>query len=304
MHYTPRMLDQARKLVRHPLLSVIGAGLLYAIALKYFVLPSRVILTGFEGIAVSLAYFFDRTWVFIVLYAIFQIALLWFAYGSFSKTFARRTLVVVVMVILGLALLPELQLASREPQNERLILVIFGGLLAGVAKALAFKNRGSTGDEDIIGAYFAMKHLRPVGSIIIIAAIVSTGFGLLMGLLKGDDFTALVNTLMYTCVYIFASAETLNNLYHKFKLTMLVVISADPERVKLALQEASPHRTYTIQTGVGGHTGNAFSMIRTIVTLEELPKLLSGLETRSPDAFYYHHEVEGVSRSYYITPIG
>jgi hypothetical protein len=37
----------------------IGAGALYAIALKYFVLPSKVILTGTEGIASALSYYFD-----------------------------------------------------------------------------------------------------------------------------------------------------------------------------------------------------------------------------------------------------
>lgn len=39
--------------------------------------------------------------------------------------------------------LPELQFASPESQKERIILVLFGGLLAGFAKAAAFQNRGS-----------------------------------------------------------------------------------------------------------------------------------------------------------------
>ena len=50
----------------------IGAGALYAIALKYFVLPSKVILTGTEGIATALSYYFDSYWLFIILYLIFQ----------------------------------------------------------------------------------------------------------------------------------------------------------------------------------------------------------------------------------------
>ena len=51
--------------------AIIGAGLLYAIALKYFVLPSKVILTGTEGIAAALSYYFESEFLFIGLYFVF-----------------------------------------------------------------------------------------------------------------------------------------------------------------------------------------------------------------------------------------
>ena len=283
---------------------ILFAGLLYAIALKYFLFPAGVILTGSEGIAVAVSYYLDRTEVFIVLYAIFQTILMIFAYQRISRTFALRSMLVVFSVIIGLLILPELQIARPEPHNDRMMLVLFGGLLTGVAKALAFQNRGSTGDEDIVAAYFAMKYLKPVGSIAVIAAVISTAFGLGLQLLKGDDFSHLINTLMYTSLYIFVSTETLNNLYHKFKLTMLVVITDHPETIGSTIKETSTHRTYTIHQGIGGHTDKPFSMVRTIVTLEELPSLLTAIDAALPNSFYYHHEVEGVSQRYYISPIG
>ena len=52
------------------------AGVVYAVALKYFVLPSKVILTGTEGIATALSYYYDSYWLFIILYMVFQAALL------------------------------------------------------------------------------------------------------------------------------------------------------------------------------------------------------------------------------------
>lgn len=282
----------------------IGAGALYAVALKYFVLPSKVILTGTEGIASALSYYFDSYWLFIALYLTFQIILVIFAFARVSKVFASRSLIVVATVVLCLAFLPELRFAHPEPQNERIILVLFGGLLAGVAKALAFRHRGSTGDEDILGAYFAMKYLKPVGSIAVFAAIGSTTFGLIMDFMKTGDFEAAVNTLMYTCVYIFASAETLNNLYRKFKITMVAIITREDKTVGKAITLTFDHRTYTVQQGLGGRSGESFWMVRTIITQEELPQLLDAIEHADPDCFYYHHDIEGVSRRYYIAPIG
>ncbi len=282
----------------------IGAGALYAIALKYFVLPSKVILTGTEGIASALSYYFDSYWLFIILYLIFQIILLSFAFARVSNMFATRSLIVVATVVLLLAFLPELRFAQPEPQNERILLVIFGGLLAGVAKAIAFQHRGSTGDEDILGAYFAMKYLKPVGSIAIFAAIGSTTFGLIMDFMKTGDFETAVNTLMYTCIYIFVSAQTLNNLYRKFKIKMVAIITKEYMTVGKAITMTFDHRTYTVQKGLGGHSGESFWMLRTIITAEELPQLIDAIENSDPDCFYFHHDIEGVSRRYYITPIG
>ena len=285
-------------------LLMLAAGLLYSVALKYFIFPAGVILTGTEGIATAIAYFFDQTWIFIPIYIIFQSLLLTYAFKKISRGFAKRSLMVILSVVAGLTLLPELQIADPDPNNERLILVLFGGILAGAAKAIAFRNRGSTGDEDIIAAYYAIKYLKPVGSIAIIAAIFSTVFGLTLQWIDDGDFPALVNTLMYTIVYIFASAETLNNLYRKFRLTMIVVITTAPEAVGQMIKAAAPHRTFTVQPGVGGHTNSNYSMVRTIITHEELPVLIPLLGKHAPDSFYYYHDVEGVSGKYYITPIG
>jgi len=281
----------------------ISAGLLYAIALKYFIIPAGIILTGSEGIAVAISYYFDNSTIFIVLYAVFQTLLMAFAYRKISKTFAYRSLIVVVTVIVALLVLPEFHITQPDAYNERIMLVLFGGILAGCAKAVAFKNRGSTGDEDVIAAFYAMKYLKPVGSIAIIAGVVSTVFGLALQMLKTNDLALIINTLMYTALYLFVSTEILNTLYHKFKLTMLAVIHEHPDVIGNAIRNASPHRTYTIHPGVGGYEEKKLSMIRTIVTLEELPKLIEAVNKAAPNAFYYHHEVEGVSRKFYISPI-
>jgi len=282
--------------------STILAGILYSFSLKYFVLPSKVVLTGSEGIASALSYFFDSHVLFVVLYATFQTILIGFAFAKVGRTFAARSLLVVLTVIMLLAILPDLRLADPDPKNERIILVIFGGLLSGVAKALAFRNRGSTGDEDILGAYYAMKYLKPVGSIAVIAAVLSTGFGLALDFIKTQHIEPVVNTLMYTCIYIFASAETLNNLYRKFKLTMLSIISRDRETAGIAIKTATSHRTYTTQPVTGGHSKEAFWEIQTIVTQEELPQVIDAVEAADPNCFHFHHDIEGISSGYFIAP--
>ena len=285
-------------------LGLCGAGLLYACALKYFVFPAEVILTGFEGIASATAYFTGNPAVFLMIYIASQALLAVFAFLKISAVFALRTVLTVGSVILGLWLLPEFQFASPEPQNERILLVLFGGILAGLAKALSLRLRGSTGDEDVLAAWFAMRYLKPVGKIAIIAAAVSTVYGLLLGFLKTRDIEPVVNTLMYTSIYIFTSAETLNNFFRKFKLVVLTVFGPDPKKIGEAIRTAAPHRTYTLQDAVGGYHGEPMRVVRTIVTHEELPAVLDHITTEVPEAFWFHHDIEGISSRYPIKPIG
>ena len=285
-------------------LMMLLAGLLYAISLKYFVLPSKVILTGTEGIASALSYYFESYTLFIALYIIFHLGLIGFSLSKISRPFATRSFVVVMTVAIWLLVLPTLKFAQPEPQNERIILVLFGGLLTGTAKAIAFRNRGSTGDEDIIGAFASSRTGKSVGSIGIIAAVASTTFGTLLALLKNGEIEPAVNTIMYTCIYIFVSTETLNNFYHKFRVSVLSVITATPEVIGNCINRVAPHRTYTTEKVVGGFSGNEFYAVKTIVTREELPDLVEAVEEADKNAIYYHHELDGVSSKYQITPIG
>lgn len=279
------------------------AGMLYAIAIKYFIFPSRVIMTGTEGIAIVTAYFFDNQNLFIWMYLFFHVILIIFAFWKISFRFAFRTALVVMSVVGLLSILPDYQFASPEPQNERIILVIFGGILAGIAKAFAFRHSSSTGDEDILAAYFSMKYLKPVGNIAVMAAIISTAFGMILTFIKTQRIEPVINTLMYTSIYIFMSAETLNNFYRKFKLALIHVVTKAPEKIGEAIRAALPHRTYTVQDGFGGYSKDNVKILRTIVTREELPDIVRVIERTDTKTFFFYHNIEGVSKQYYISPI-
>ena len=282
---------------------VIFAGVLYAAAIKYFIFPSRIIMTGTEGISIVTAYFFDNDKLFILMYSFFQTILLIFAFLKIGVRFAFRSLLVVLSVITLLSVLPEYEFASPEPQNERIILVIFGGILAGIAKAIAFRYSASTADEDIPAAYFSMKYLRPVGNIAVIAAVVSTVFGMTLSFIKTQQIEPVINTLMYTSIYIFMSAETLNNFYRKFKLAMVNVITKTPDVIGEKIRASLPHRTYTIEEGFGGYSKDKVKILRTIVTQEELPDIVKIIESADKSTFYFYNDIEGVSKQYYISPI-
>lgn len=275
-------------------IAIIAASFFYAVAIKYFIMPSQVILTGFEGVALSISYFLEDARIFIILYLIFQFILLLFAFFVISRSFALRTGALVLIVVSTLPFLPAMTFASPGSQDERIILVIFGGLIAGAAKALAFKNRGSTGDEDIIATYLSHKNLKPVGDIAIYAGVASTIFGLILSYFKTPEFESVINTLMYTSIYIFVSGTTLNVLFKKYQLTKVIVTSQNPDLVSRAISACSDKYTYTMHEGVGGYSKTNQKILSTIIPHEELEELLGAIKSTDETAFIYYHDIEGV----------
>jgi len=279
------------------------AGFIYATALKYFVFPAHIILTGTEGIAVSSSYFLENYWVFVGLYAVFQSALLTFSAFKLGRSFTLRTLGVVAIILLLLFVFPDFQFAKPEAENEKLILVLFGGLLAGIAKAMALKNGGSVGDEDVMTAYIGQKLTLPVGKVVIFAGVISTVFGLSLLFVKTRAFGDVVNVLMYTSVYLFVCKETLDIWFKRYDLCKVMIITKVPDTVIPILSDFSSRRTYTLEDASGGYSKASQSIISILVTAEELPILMQLFKSRSVDAFIYHHKIEGVLGNYHFDPI-
>lgn len=290
------------KSIKSPLI-LLFSGLIYAVALKYFVIPTHIIVTGTEGISLSISYFVEKYWVFVALYAVFQTLLIGFSMMKLGMKFTVRTIWVVTSIILLLVVLPHIQIAKPESENEKLILVIFGGLLAGLAKAIALRQGGSVGDEDIVSAYFAQRYAIPIGRVVAVAGVISTFFGLGLIFFKTHQIPSVINTLMYAAVYIFVCRETLDSLFRHFDLCRIVIITQSPQEFIDIIDHFSERRTYTLQWVSGGYSKVEHAMLTVLVTASELPKLVRQFKDRNTKGFIYHHNVDGVIGDYYYDPI-
>jgi len=73
--------------------------------------------------------------------------------------------------------LPEQSLPGLKPQNERIILVIFGGLLAGWPRLWPSRIVGPPAMKTSLVPIYATKHLNAkLESIAVIASVGSTAF--------------------------------------------------------------------------------------------------------------------------------
>ncbi|ADK81128.1 YitT family protein [Sediminispirochaeta smaragdinae] len=273
---------------------VLFSGIIYAVAIKYFIMPSKVIMTGSEGIALATSYFYSSERLFVLLYAIFQTALIIFSFVKIGWIFSTKTILTILTIIVLLLILPDIKVASPEPENERLLLVLFGAIIAGIGKVVSFLNRGSTGDEDIVSVYFSEKLRKPVGKISIFAGVISTVYGLILNFVNSHDISIVANTLIYTVIYIFVGAFTVNTIYKRYRYSNIMINSENPEEVIKIIKSILPERTYTRISGTGGYSSKERTLISIIVTQEELPQIIRSIEQMEGNYFLYHSEIDGI----------
>jgi uncharacterized membrane-anchored protein YitT (DUF2179 family) len=272
----------------------IFAGFLYAVAIKYFIRPTEIIMTGTEGISLATSYYFNSELLFVILYSIFQLILLIFSFIKIGSRFSIKTLISVSAVSIFILILPMIKFGSPEPENERLVLVIFGSIIAGVAKAISLKNRGSVGDEDIIAVYLSEKLRKPVGKTIIMAGIISMTYGLILSYLKTSSITHVANTLIYTTIFLFISSETVNSIYKRYRYSQITINVNNIDLVASLIKEVLPERSFTISNVIGGHAGLSRKQISLILSQEELPTLLNSLKHIEEKYFIHYNQVDGI----------
>ncbi len=277
-------------------------GFLYAVAIKYFIRPTSVIVTGTEGISLATSYYLHSEIVFVVMYSCFQFLLLIFSFLKIGFSFSIKTLITVISVSCFILILPMIRFGSPEPENERLVLVIFGAIITGLAKALSFKNRGSTGDEDIIAIYISEKLRKPVGRTIILSGIISTTYGLILAYLETKSVSVIANTLIYTTIFIFISSQTVNNIYKRFKYSQITINVDDTELVGNIIKSILPESSFTVSDVRGGFSGGSRKQITLILSQEELPLLLNAFKDIGNRCFIHYSQVDGVAGRFPLRP--
>lgn len=288
----PHKMEKLKSLYEYIL--PVFAGFLYALSIKYFIRPTNIIMTGTEGISLATSYYFNSEFVFVILYSIFQFVLLLFSFIKIGYRFSIKTLIAVSSVSIFILILPAIKFGSPEPENERLVLVLFGSIIAGVAKALSLKNRGSVGDEDIIAVYFSEKLRKPVGKTIIAAGMISMVYGLVLSYLQTQSITYVANALMYTTIFLFISAQTVNGIYKRYKYSNVFINVDNIKSIADIIKRILPERSYTVSNVIGGYSRMSRKQISLILSQEELPTLLEALGDMEEKCFIHYNQVEDV----------
>lgn len=160
------------ELIKRLIFITVGAVMMAA-ALEIFLVPNQIIDGGITGISIVLS---AVTPVKLGIYLfLINLPFLFIGYKQIGKTFAFSTLYGIVVLSVATSYMHHF-----EPfTNEKILAVLFGGLVLGLGVGLVIRYGGALDGTEIVAILLSKKLRLPVGQIIMLINIfifITAGF--------------------------------------------------------------------------------------------------------------------------------
>ena len=165
--------------------------------------------------------------------------------------------------------------------HELLVASIYGALAIGTGMAIVFNEGAATGGADALAQVVRkLKHI-PVGKTLLVSDTVV----LFIGFFTFADPMVGFKTMMYSFIFIFIQARTLDAVLNGFKANQLVMIITDkPEVIKKRIF-AELSRGVTEYKSYGGFSKVEKTTLATVIGKNRVPALRRLIADADPDSF-------------------
>ena len=252
---------------------VLVGNMLYALAVKLFVLPANLISCGTTGIALVVNQLTGMNMSTFIL--IFNIVMLCLGWAVLGRKFAMTTIFSSLFYPIALEVL-NLLLGDIRITDNPLLNALFAGMGLGLSLGLVIRGGASTGGMDIpplvLNHYFRI----PVS-----ASLWVFDFCIMLSQMAFHP----LEDLLYGILLLIAISVTLNKtmLFGTSK-TEVKIISEHADRVRDAIL-SQVDRGCTLLHGEGGYLHKPTEVILSIVSNHELPKIERLARDIDPNCF-------------------
>lgn len=256
---------------------------LYSLAVAVFLEPAGLITGGATGIALAVGRVTGLSVSGVLL--VFNLAMLVWGWAVFGRAFALNTLASSLLSPFFLELWQRL-LAGRILTDDIILCTIFSGLGIGVALGIVLRSGASTGGMDIPPLVLHKWFRIPVSvtmlafdiAILLAQAMFSPVRQMLYGIVM-----VIIHTIVMDKMLLLGSSKT-----------QVKIISARSDEILSAIL-SDIDRGVTILHSEGGYTREPASLLLTVVSNRELPKLERLIHTIDPECFMIVSRVTEVS---------
>lgn len=239
----------------------------------------KTILERYMGLSIQAV---DMAGVF---YFVLNVPLFFLAYRSMSKAFFFKTIFVVVLQTVLLAVIP----APKELIIEDMLTAcLIGGMIVGVGAGLILRAGSSGGGQDILGVYFSKKISGfSVGKLTILINVFVYGVCALL-----FDISVVIYSLIYTVVM-----SLIIDKVHAQNVTATAMIFTKKKGLATHILNQMK-RGVTIWDGKGGYTKAETEVLLSVISQYEIQELRKLVEDFDQDAFVIISEGDKIYGNY------
>jgi Uncharacterized conserved protein len=267
-----------REIVKRMIFITIGS-ILMGVALEKFLVPYEIIDGGIAGISIMLSALTPlplSVYLFIV-----NVPFLILGYKQLGKTFALSTLYGITVMSLTTALLHH----SGPFPEDKLLAVLFGGVILGAGVGLVIRYGGSLDGTEIVAILISKKLRAAVGQIIML-------FNVVIFIVAGFVFEW--TSAMYSMFTYYIAIKVIDIVVEGLDESKSVtIISKEFEEISQAIMDRLGRSTTLLQAR-GGYSGDETQVIYCVVSRLELAKLKGIVQTIDAKAFIAIEHVSDV----------
>ena len=258
--------------------------LLSAILYNLFLLPLNLVTGGTPGIATITYYLYDinpSIMLFLLSFACFVISLLYLGIKRTTGTLLASFVYPILVYITQ----PVGSLISENP--DKLLLVIFAGVLSGIANGLMYKTGYSNGGFPIISRIlYEKKNISIAKSSLVINVTI---------VLLGSIFFGTTNAL-YAIIFLYINNIVLDRVLLGISNNKAFYIITNKEEIIKNYIIKELEHDVTIFDVKGGFLEQKRKVLMTVIPTKEYYKVTEGIKEIDPDVFFTatdSYQVEG-----------
>ncbi len=258
----------------------IGA-VLASVALEIFMVPNNIIDGGIVGISIISSILTKLPLGAFIFFL--NLPFLFIGYKQIGKTFVLSTLFSVTVLSIGVTILEPMP----ELTHDVLLAAVFGGIILGIGVGLIIRYGGSLDGTEIVAIILDKRTCFSIGEIIMFFNVFILSSA---GLFFGWD------RAMYSLLAYFIAFKVIDITVEGLDESKAVmIVSEKPDQIAEMLM-VRLGRGVTFLEGRGGYTGEAKSVLYSVVTRLEIAKLKAIVDEIDENAFItisHVHEVMG-----------
>ncbi len=282
--------QRLKKELRRLLFCTLGA-LVYAFNLRSFVRTGGLFPGGFAGITLLIQQigetFFQAQLPYTMIYLPLNLIPAYIGIRYLGKKFTFYSIYVIALSSVLTDLLPPVTITY-----DVLLICIFGGIVNGAAVCLCLSVGASGGGTDFISIYFSEKRGIDAWNYIFMANVCIL---IAAGLLFGFD------RALYSIIFQFCSTQVIQMLYKRYQKHTLLIITDQPNVIYGRIKAITNHDA-THFKGVGCYQGTERNMVYSVVSSEEVSRVLAAIKEADPRAFVNVIKTEQVGGWFYNRP--
>jgi len=254
-------------------------SILMGVALELFLVPNQVIDGGMAGVSIMLSH--SMSFPLSVILFVTNLPFLILGYRQIGKTFAFSTLYGIIAMSVTTALLHHVEAFT----DEKLLAVLFGGLILGIGVGLVIRFGGCLDGVEVVSILLSKKLRMSVGQIIMIFNVF---IFIIAGFIFGWD------SAMYSMFTYYIAIKMIDIVVEGLDESKSVtIISGEYAEISEAIHDRLGRST-TLISAQGGYSKEETKVIYCVVSRLELAKLKTIVQEIDSKAFIAVEHVSDV----------